>query len=36
MPRMGDPNVVLVVEDDDSMREAIESLLGVAGFSTAV
>jgi FixJ family two-component response regulator len=28
--------VVLVVEDDDSMREAIESLLAVAGFSTVV
>ena len=35
MPRMGDPKVVLVVEDDDGMREAIEILLGVAGFSTA-
>jgi FixJ family two-component response regulator len=34
MPRMGDPKVVLVVEDDDGMREAIENLLGVAGFST--
>jgi FixJ family two-component response regulator len=34
MPRMGDPKVILVVEDDDSMREAIENLLGVAGFST--
>jgi FixJ family two-component response regulator len=36
MPRTGDPNVILVVEDDDSMREAIENLLGVAGFSTLV
>jgi FixJ family two-component response regulator len=36
MPRMGDPKVILVVEDDDSMREAIENLLGVAGFSTVV
>jgi FixJ family two-component response regulator len=26
--------VVLVVEDDESMREAIESLLSVAGFAT--
>jgi FixJ family two-component response regulator len=29
------PRVVLVVEDDDGMREAIESLLGAAGFDTA-
>jgi FixJ family two-component response regulator len=36
MPRMGDPKVILVVEDDDGMREAIENLLGVAGFSTVV
>jgi FixJ family two-component response regulator len=36
MPRMGDPKVILVVEDDDSMREAIENLLGVAGFSAVV
>jgi FixJ family two-component response regulator len=27
---------VLVVEDDDSMREAIERLLNAAGFTTAV
>jgi FixJ family two-component response regulator len=36
MPRIGDPKVILVVEDDDSMREAIEILLGAAGFSTIV
>jgi FixJ family two-component response regulator len=36
MPRMGDPKVVLVVEDDESMREAIENLLGAAGFSSVV
>lgn len=27
---------ILVVEDDEGMREAIESLLGAAGFATAV
>jgi FixJ family two-component response regulator len=27
--------VVMVVEDDDGMREAIESLLGAAGFDTS-
>jgi FixJ family two-component response regulator len=31
-----DPHgTVLVVDDDDSMREAIERLLGAAGFATA-
>jgi FixJ family two-component response regulator len=29
-----DSNVVLVVEDDDGMREAIENLLEVAGFDS--
>lgn len=28
--------MVLVVEDDDGMREAIETLLGAAGFETAM
>jgi FixJ family two-component response regulator len=32
----GDARVVLVVEDDDGMREAIESLLRVSGFTTVV
>jgi FixJ family two-component response regulator len=29
------PRVILVVEDDDSMRESVELLLRAAGFSTA-
>jgi FixJ family two-component response regulator len=32
---MGSGGTVLVVEDDDSMREAIERLLGAAGFECA-
>lgn len=32
---MGAGRRILVVEDDDGMREAIESLLDAAGFSTA-
>ena len=32
---IGPHGTVLVVEDDDSMREAIERLLGAAGFTTA-
>jgi FixJ family two-component response regulator len=36
MASWGAPSVVLVVEDDDSMREAIEQLLGIAGFSTVL
>ena len=34
MPRTGDPNVILVVEDDDSMREAIATLLSLSGYRT--
>jgi FixJ family two-component response regulator len=33
---MGFDTRVLVVEDDDGMREAIERLLNAAGFTTAV
>ena len=33
---MGSGTRVLVVEDDDGMREAIERLLNAAGFTTAV
>ena len=29
------PRVIRVVEDDESMRDSVESLLNVAGFSTA-
>jgi FixJ family two-component response regulator len=36
MARQGDSNVVLVVEDDEGMREAIENLLEVAGFSSVL
>jgi FixJ family two-component response regulator len=36
MAGMGSARVVLVVEDDESMREAIENLLSVAGFATVV
>jgi two-component system, LuxR family, response regulator FixJ len=36
MTNWGAPRVVLVVEDDDSMRESIEELLGIAGFRTVV
>ena len=32
---MGSARTVLVVEDDSSMREAIESLLSAAGFESA-
>ena len=32
---MGDSRRVLVVEDDDGMREAIDSLLAAAGFTTS-
>jgi len=32
---MDSRGVVLVVEDDDSMREAIERLVGAAGYTTA-
>ena len=31
---MGRGRIVIVVEDDEGMREAIESLLDVAGFAT--
>jgi two-component system, LuxR family, response regulator FixJ len=34
--RTGEARVVLIVEDDDGMREAIESLLRVSGFTTVV
>jgi FixJ family two-component response regulator len=33
MTKRAGPRLVIVVEDDESMREAIESLLSVAGFS---
>jgi FixJ family two-component response regulator len=33
---MGRGRIVVVVEDDEGMREAIESLLDVAGFATVV
>jgi FixJ family two-component response regulator len=36
MTKRNGPRVVFVVEDDESMREAIESLLCVAGFSAVV
>jgi FixJ family two-component response regulator len=36
MAAKGGARVVLVVEDDESMREAIEHLLNVAGFVTVV
>jgi DNA-binding response OmpR family regulator len=34
MAKTGSPQTVLIVEDDESMREAIEHLLSVAGFRT--
>jgi FixJ family two-component response regulator len=34
MAGTGSARLVLVVEDDESMREAIETLLSVAGFAT--
>jgi FixJ family two-component response regulator len=36
MARKGNPKAVFVVEDDESMRDAIEQLLSVAGFRTVV
>jgi FixJ family two-component response regulator len=36
MTQRGSPKAVYIVEDDESMREAIEQLLGVAGFRTVV
>ncbi len=36
MTKQAGPRVVFVVEDDESMREAIENLLCVAGFSAVV
>ena len=34
MTQKGNPKAVFIVEDDEGMREAIEELLGVAGFRT--
>jgi len=34
MAKRCSPQAVVIVEDDESMREAIEHLLGVAGFRT--
>ncbi len=36
MTAKGGARVVLVVEDDESMREAIETLLSLSGFSTVL
>lgn len=36
MAQRGGPKAVFIVEDDESMREAIEQLLCVAGFRTVV
>jgi FixJ family two-component response regulator len=36
MAQSGSPKAVFIVEDDESMREAIQHLLCVAGFRTAV
>jgi FixJ family two-component response regulator len=36
MAKRGSPQAIAIVEDDESMREAIEHLLGVAGFRTVV
>lgn len=36
MPGRADNRMVLIVEDDASMREAMESLLGLSGFDTVM
>jgi DNA-binding response OmpR family regulator len=36
MAGKGNPKAVFVVEDDESMRDAIEQLLSIAGFRTVV
>jgi FixJ family two-component response regulator len=36
MEQRSNPKAVFIVEDDEGMREAIEQLLSVAGFKTAV
>jgi FixJ family two-component response regulator len=36
MAQRGNPKAVFIVEDDEGMREAIEQLLGLAGFRTVV